>query len=209
LNRAVSRKKKDIALIAPGTGLGEALLIFRNENYVAVSSEGGHADFAPSSDAEIGLWKYLHKRFGHVSVERVISGSGLFNIYSWLKDSGEYEEPSWLAQRVREDDPAKVITQAATDKQDPLCVESLDMFVSILGATAGNLALTGMTTGGVYLGGGIPPKILPFLKKGLFMKSFHAKGRFTAMLEKIPVKVILNDSAALLGAAKYAFDTLM
>jgi glucokinase len=208
LNRATSRKKKNIALIAPGTGLGEALLIFQNGNYVPLSSEGGHADFAPNSDIEVELWKHLHKRFGHVSVERVLSGPGLFNIYSWLKDSGRYREPSWLSQKIKEEDPARVITDAALDDKDSLCVEALKMFASILGAVSGNLALTGMTTGGVYLGGGIPPKILPILKKGLFMNAFKAKGRFSDMLEKIPVKVILNDRAALMGAATHAFKML-
>jgi len=208
LNRAISRKMKNIALIAPGTGLGKALIIFQNGNYVPLSSEGGHADFAPNSDIEIDLWKHLHKRFGHVSVERVLSGPGLFNIYSWLKDSGRYREASWIAQKIKEDDPARVITEAGLDGKDSLCVEALKMFVSILGAVSGNLALTGMTTGGVYLGGGIPPKILPILKKGLFMNAFKAKGRFSDMLEKIPVKVILNDRAALMGAATHAFKML-
>jgi len=208
LNRAISRKMKNIALIAPGTGLGKALIIFQNGNYVPLSSEGGHADFAPNRDIEIDLWKHLHKRFGHVSVERVLSGPGLFNIYSWLKDSGRYREASWIAQKIKEDDPARVITEAGLDGKDSLCVEALKMFVSILGAVSGNLALTGMTTGGVYLGGGIPPKILPILKKGLFMNAFKAKGRFSDMLEKIPVKVILNDRAALMGAATHAFKML-
>jgi len=208
LNSARTRKKGNIALIAPGTGLGEALLIFQNEGYAPLSSEGGHADFAPNSDFEVELWKYLHKRFGHVSVERVLSGPGLFNIYSWLKDSGRYREPSWLAQKIKEDDPARVITAVALVDRGTLCVEALKMFVSILGAVSGNLALTGMTTGGVFLGGGIPPKILPILKKGLFMKAFKAKGRFSDILEKIPVKVILNDRSALMGAATHAFKML-
>jgi glucokinase len=208
LNSARTRKMGNIALIAPGTGLGEALLIFQDEGYVPLSSEGGHADFAPNSDFEVELWKHLHKRFGHVSVERVLSGPGLFNIYSWLKDSGRYKEPSWLAQKIKENDPARVITEAALDDMDTLCVEALKIFSSILGAVSGNLALTGMTTGGVYLGGGIPPKILPILKKDRFMKSFRSKGRFSDMLEKIPVKVILNDRTALMGAAAHAFKML-
>lgn len=208
LNRVQSRKNKNIALIAPGTGLGEALLIFQNGGYFAISSEGGHSDFAPGNKFEAELWEYLHKRFGHVSVERVLSGPGLFNIYSWLKQSGKYKEPLWLAQRIKEDDPAKVIAESALSGSASLSLKSLNIFVSILGAVSGNLALTGMSTGGVYLGGGIPPKILPVLKTGLFMKAFVAKGRFRHILEKIPVKVILNDRVALLGAARYAFEIL-
>jgi glucokinase len=134
-------------------------------------------------------------------MERVLSGSGLINIYNWLKDSGRFNEPEWLKQKRKEIDPAKAITETALASKDPGCVEALNMFVSIFGAVAGNLALTGMTTGGVYLGGGIPPKILSKLKEDIFMKAFTNKGRFKGFLEKIPVKVVLNDKAALIGAA--------
>ena len=206
LNRAKARKRQNIALVAPGTGLGQALLVFNNGKYVPMSSEGGHADFSPNSKAEVRLWQYLHQRLGHVSVERVLSGPGLLNIYLWLKDSGRYSEPPWLTRKLKEMDPARAITESAINENDPLCMESVNMFVSIFGAAAGNLALTGMATGGVFLGGGIPPKILPKLKEGLFIKAFTDKGRFRYLLERIPVKVILNDKAALLGAAKYAFD---
>jgi glucokinase len=206
LNRIKTRKGQNLSLVAPGTGLGEALLVFQNGQYIPMSSEGGHADFSPNSEAEITLWRDLHKKFGHVSIERVLSGPGLLNIYSWLKDSGQYKEPVWLARKIKEMDPARVIAEAAMNKKSPLCIKSLNMLVCILGAVAGNLALTGMTTGGVYLGGGIPPKVLPILKKGVFMKAFTDKGRFRGFLEKIPVRVILNDKAALLGAAFRAFE---
>ncbi|MCP4681170.1 MAG: glucokinase [Desulfobacterales bacterium] len=205
LNKRV-RKAQNIALIAPGTGLGEALLVFKEGKYSAVSSEGGHADFSPNTDAELQLWFFLHKQFGHVSKERVLSGPGLFNIYSWFKDSGRYSEPSWLRKRIEEIDPAKAVTDAAMNKNTPICVATLNMFVSILGAVAGNLALIGMATGGVFLGGGIPPKILSILQNGLFMEAFVNKGRFEDFLKKIPVRVIINDKAALLGAAKCAFE---
>jgi glucokinase len=208
LNRARVRKGRNIALMAPGTGLGEAFLVFKDGTYITVSSEGGHGDFAPNSKSEAELWEYLHGRFGHVSVERVISGSGLVNIYSWLKKSGRYTEPSWLAGKIKKEDPSKTISEAAINDKVPLCVKTLNMFVSILGAAAGNLALTGMATGGVYLGGGIPPKILPVLKGDLFLNAFRAKGRFMDMMEPISVKVILNERAALLGAARYAFGML-
>jgi glucokinase len=206
LNKARPRKGQNLGLIAPGTGLGMALLIYQEDRYISVSSEGGHADFSPNNEDEVELWQYLHKRLGHVSLERVLSGPGLLNVYSWLKDSGQYKEPLWLARKIKEMDPARVIAEAAMNNKSPLCIKSLNMFVSVLGAVSGNLALTGMTTGGLYLGGGIPPKVLPVLKKGIFMKAFTNKGRFRNYLEKIPVRIILNDKAALLGAAFLAFE---
>jgi glucokinase len=208
INQAGSIKDQNLALIAPGTGLGKAILIYQNGRYLPVPSEGGHVDFAPNNEAEMMLWRYLHQHYGHVSIERVVSGSGLVNIYNWLKDSDRLNEPDWLKQKIKEMDPAKAITEAALVSKDPGCVEALNMFVSILGAVAGNLALTGMTTGGVYLGGGIPPKILSKLKEDIFMKAFTNKGRFKSFLEKIPVKVVLNDKAALIGAAYCATATL-
>jgi glucokinase len=201
LNQAGSIKNQNLALIAPGTGLGKAMLIYQNGRFLPVPSEGGHADFAPNNEAEMKLWRYLHQHYGHVSIERVVSGSGLVTIYNWLKDSGRLNEPEWLKQKLKEMDPAKTITDAALASKDPGCVEALNMFVSIFGAVAGNLALTGITTGGVYLGGGIPPKILSKLKENIFMEAFINKGRFKGLLEKIPVKVVLNDKAALIGAA--------
>lgn len=163
-------------------------------------------DFAPNNEPEVELWRSLKRKLGHVSVERIVSGPGLGNLYAWLKESGRYQEPQWLKERLLEEDPAKVIAESGLNEKHPLCVEALRMFVSILGAAAGNLALTGMATGGVYLGGGIPPKILPALKTGLFMQAFTDKGRFRGLLEKIPVRVIVNEGAALLGAAKCAFQ---
>lgn len=204
LNTTRTRKSQSLALIAPGTGLGHALLIVKDGHYIPVSSEGGHVDFAPNNEDEIALWRYLHRRWGHVSVERIVSGPGLFNIYSWLKHNKRYKEPNYLSRMVEEMDPARAITQAALNQNNPLCSKVLDIFISILGAVAGNLALTGMTRGGVYLAGGIPPKILPRLKQGLFMKAFTDKGRYRDLLKEIPVRVIMNDKAALLGAAYYA-----
>jgi glucokinase len=206
LNEAKARKGQNLGLVAPGTGLGMALLIWVEDKYIAVASEGGHADFGPNDLMEAELWEYLYERWDHVSAERVLSGSGLFNIYSWLRDSGRYPEPAWLAKEIKEKDPARAISEAAMDRKDPLCEEALDIFVSALGAVAGNLALTGVTTGGIYLGGGIPPKILPKLNEPAFLQAFMNKGRFKDLLEKIPVRVILNDKAALLGAAHCAFE---
>lgn len=206
LNRQRPARGGNLGLIAPGTGLGMALLVSKDGQYVPVPSEGGHSDFAPQSEAEMALWLYLSQRVGHVSVERVLSGPGLFIIYCWLKYTGQGEEPTWLAEKISENDPSRVIAEAALVDEQPLCVKTLDLFVSIFGAAAGNLALTGLTTGGVYLGGGIPPKILPKLKEDIFMKAFTNKGRFRELLRQIPVRVIMNDKAALLGAACCAFE---
>jgi glucokinase len=204
LNRPKKTKGANLGLIAPGTGLGMALLMWHEGHYIPVPSEGGHSDLAPNNDAELALWQYLHQRVGHVSVERVLSGPGLFMIYTWLKQTGRWTEPRWLAKRISEGDPPRVISQAAQEEKEPLCAKTLDVFVSILGGTAGNLALTGLTKGGVYLGGGICPKILPKLKEDRFMLAFTNKGRFKGLLEEMPVYVILNDKAALLGAAHCA-----
>jgi glucokinase len=204
LNQAEPIKGQNLALIAPGTGLGIAMMVYQNDQYVPVPSEGGHADFAPNNEAEDELWRFLHGRCGHVSIERVVSGSGLVNIYRWLKYSNRLNEPDWLRQKLNEPDPAKTITELALANKDVGCIKALNMFVCILGAVAGNLALTGMTTGGVYLGGGIPPKILSKLKDHMFIQAFTNKGRFKELLENIPVTVILNDKAALMGAAHCA-----
>lgn len=205
LNKGVKQEKGNLALLSPGTGLGQAMLVYKDGEYVPLSSEGGHVSFSPTTEGEVELWRYLRKTFDHVSVERVLSGPGLVNIYSWLKDSGRFEEPPWLKELMNQGDPAKAISENALRKQQTLCVESLRLYVSMLGNVAGNLALTGMAAGGVYLGGGIPPKILPALKEGSFLKAFMAKGRFAGFLTRIPVRVILNDRAALLGAAHAAF----
>ena len=193
------------ALIAAGTGLGMALLPRIGGRWVPVPSEGGHADFAPRNEEEIGLLRYLRERFGRVSVERVVAGPGLFNVYNYLRDS-QYgpESPHVRDALAHGKDPARVIGEAALaepGRSCGLCSKALEMFVAAYGAAAGNLALTGTATGGVYLGGGIAPKILPRLTDGLFLQTFLAKGRFVPYLERIPVRVILNDRAAMLGAA--------
>jgi glucokinase len=206
LNQARSLTGHNIALIGVGTGLGTAILLYQDGRYQPIFSEGGHADFAPNNHAEMALWHYLHQLYGHVSIERAISGSGIVNIYNWFKNSGRLTEPAWLSQKLKETDPAKSITDAALMAKDPGCMNVLNMFVSILGAVSGNLALTGMTTGGVYLAGGIPPKILSQLKGNMFMDAFTNKGRFRTVLEKIAVKVVLNDKAALIGAAHCALS---
>lgn len=199
-----------VAVIAPGTGLGEAYLVWEGGRYLAFPSQGGHASFAPADARQAGLLAYLRERFEHVSFERVCSGKGFPNIFAYLKESGAAEEPEWLAERLAAaEDPTPVIVAAALDDKRPcrLCREALEMFVSILGAEAGNLALKVMATGGVYLGGGIPRRILPALQSGLFLKAFRGKGRMSDLLSDIPIHVILNPKAALLGAAVLAPET--
>ena len=205
LNATRSEKKGNISLIAPGTGLGQALLIYNEGEYIPVPSEGGHVDFAPGNKLEVGLLKYLWGEYGHVSIERIISGMGILNIYNYLKTTGRYHEPRWLAEKMKREDPARAINESASEKRQKLCLKTIDTFLSILGAAAGNLALTGLTKGGLYIGGGIPPKLLWRFKEDIFMKSFKSKGRFSGLLEKIPVNIILNNNAALLGSAIEAF----
>lgn len=198
-----------IAVIAPGTGLGEGFLTWDGAHYRAYPSEGGHTDFGPSNDTEIELLRYLMKRYDHVSYEWVCSGMGIPNIYDYFKSSGFAPEPDWLREKLAEaDDPTPIIVNAALqdDKGSPLCEATLNTFVSVLGAEAGNLALKLLATGGVYLGGGIPPRILPVLSDGRFMKAYLRKGRFAKLLERMPVHVILNAKAGLLGAAGYGLE---
>lgn len=195
-----------IGILAPGTGLGEALMTWTGTGYTAHASEGGHADFAPTTAGEIELLRFLLQRFGHVSYDRVCSGSGLANIYAFLKESGQ-EEPEWLAAQMSgADDPAPLIVDAAREAVRPceLCRSTLMLFTAILGAESGNLGLRGMTTGGIYLGGGIPAKILDFLRAPAFMAAFASKGRMSQLAARIPVHVILDPKAALLGAARHA-----
>lgn len=192
------------ALISAGTGLGEAGLFLDGADHRPFASEGGHSDFAPRNRVEGELLEYLLARHGRVSWERVVSGPGLVNIYRFLRESGKGTEPRWLAERLAAGDPAALISQFALEGKSPLCARALDLFVSLYGARAGDLALTLMATGGVYLGGGIAPKILPRLRDPIFLESFAAKGRLRSLLLDIPVRVILNPKTALLGAARHA-----
>jgi glucokinase len=198
-----------IAVLAPGTGFGEAYLTWNGESYDAHSSEGGHADFAPTDDLQSELLAFLREELGHVSVERVGSGSGIPNVYRFLRDHHGMEEPTELAERLaHNDDPMPIIVSAAVDLQCALCQETLRTFVSILGAEAGNLALKLLATGGIYLGGGLPPRTLPFLQDDRFLTAIRAKGRFEPLLKRIPVHVILNPRAALLGAMRLGLQDL-
>lgn len=204
LNKGIRLPDSPIGILAPGTGLGMALIILHHNAYLPIPSEGGHMDFAPNSNAQVRLWQHLHKSMGHVSVERILSGPGLVTIYSWIKQAGLAAEPPALAQRLKNEDPARVISETAINENIPICVQALDIFVSVFGAVAGNLALAGFTRGGVYLGGGIAPKILPALENNKFMSAFENKGRFKKTMGQIPVTIILHKQPALMGAAAFA-----
>jgi glucokinase len=200
-----------IAVIAPGTGLGEAYLTWDGLAYRAHPSEGGHTDFGPTNDLQIELLRFLNKRMEHVSYERICSGIGIPNIYDFLKETGFAEEPSWLMEMLLEtDDPTPVIARAASDTENPcpLCAATMDLFVTILASEVGNMALKVLATGGIYLGGGIPPKILPRLADGGFLSAFQNKGRFNNLLSKMPIHVIMNDKAGLYGAAFFGLSRM-
>jgi glucokinase len=193
------------ALIAAGTGLGQAILYDDGHHFRPLATEAGHADFAPRDELEIALLRYLIGRFGHVSYERVLSGPGLFNIYRFLKEAQGMAEPPALSERLSTAaDASAVISKAALAGEFEICVQALELFVSLYGAEAGNLALRAKSLRGLYVGGGIAPKILAKLKDGRFMRAFTDKGRYAGLLGAIPVQVVLNEQAALRGAAYYA-----
>lgn len=192
-------------LIAAGTGLGQALLIWDGRSHRPIPSEGGHCDFAARNDREVKLFKYLQGTLnGRVSWERVVSGIGIQNVYAYLRDVEKLEEPAWLRERMAAEDPNAVIGTCSEDESSPLCRETMQMFAAAYGAESGNLALKVLALGGVYLGGGIAPKMLKTLKAGGFMQAFLDKGRLRPVLEAIPVRIILDDTCALLGAAAFA-----
>jgi glucokinase len=192
------------ALIAAGTGLGEGGLFADVSGHRPFPSEGGHSDFAPRTELEIELLRYLIARYGHVSYERVLSGPGLHNIYDFLKDSGRGKEPKSLAEEIAHGDPAAVISKHALEQTSELCLQALAIFVAVYGAEAGNLALKVMASGGVYVGGGIAPHIIDKLRQPEFREAFLAKGRLRAVLASFPVAVIMNDKTALLGTGRVA-----
>lgn len=192
------------AVIAPGTGLGEAGLFWDGNRHHVFACEGGHTDFGPQGDMQIELVRFLQARFGHVSYERILSGPGLVNVYEFLRVSGCGKESAKFSEALKQGDPAAVISGAALDGTESLAEKALDLWISVYGAEAANLALKVMATGGLFLAGGITPKILSKLKGPLFMESFLAKGRLRPLVESIPVQVITNEKAGLLGAARCA-----
>ncbi|GJM39892.1 MAG: glucokinase [Ardenticatenaceae bacterium] len=198
-----------IAVIAPGTGLGEAFLIWDGKRYQAHPSEGGHASFAPTNADQRALQAYLEVKFDHVSFERVCSGSGIPNLYDFWQADGRFSEPDWLREQISEaPDPTPIIVEAGLAKTADICIATVQLFVDILAAEASNMALKVLATGGVYLGGGIPPRILNLLQTDRFIAEFGDKGRFSKILLGMPVKVICNPQVALLGAAWAGMDLL-
>jgi glucokinase len=204
LLQAGTRRKATMALIAAGTGLGEVLLVWDGRRHRVIGSEGGHTDFAPRTDLETDLYRFLRKEFGRVSYERVVSGPGLYNIYRFLLATDGSTEAEWLRARMESGDPSAVVAEAALGRGDSRAIQALDLFVSIYGAEAGNLALKALAVGGVFVGGGIAPKIRTKLEDGAFVTAFRDKGRLGEMMATIPVHLVLEPRAALLGAAAIA-----
>jgi glucokinase len=204
LNRVTGPVVGNQAVIAPGTGLGEAGLFWDGTRHHVFACEGGHCDFAPQSEQEIELLRYLKARFGHVSYERILSGPGLVNVYEFLRDSGCGKESPEFAASVRKGDAPATISKAALAGADAMAQKALEIWISVYGAEASNLALKVMATGGLFLAGGISPKVLAGLTGPLFMQSFLSKGRLRALVEVIPVQVVTNEKAGLLGAARCA-----
>lgn len=202
-------ERRALALVSAGTGLGVALMWWNGERYQVAPSEGGHSDFAPQDDVEDALLAWLRAKFGHVSYERIVSGPGLVNLYRFLREYRKAPEPDWLTQRIGGGDAAPVVAAAALAGEDAVCDETLTRFVKIYGAVAGNYALAALAVGGVFLGGGIAPKILPRLEHGPFLDAFAAKGRFNEAMRKIPVHVVLAPDVALLGAASCVSGALI
>ena len=194
------------ALVAAGTGMGVASLFWDGRKHQPSASEGGHIDFAPRNPMENELLRHMLKKYSRISVERIVSGPGLFNVYEFLRDSGYATETATVAARFATEDPSSVISKAALAGECRMCVKALDIFVAVYGAFAGNVALVLKATGGVFIGGGIAPKILEKLKDGTFIGAFMEKGRMSSLVATIPVRVILNDKTALLGAARVAAE---
>src|ERR1700744_1444422 len=206
LSHADASQVGNRALIAAGTGLGEVLLTWNGRHHIPYPSEGGHGDYAPRNEDEIDLLRFLQRQYsGRISYERVISGMGMTNIFEFLRDVKGIEEPAWLAEKIAAvPDANAVITEMGLAAKSELCEKTLDMFVSAYGAEAGNLALKVLSVGGLSVGGGIAPRILEKLKDGTFIKAFTDKGRLSQLLINMPVRVILESRAALMGAAAYA-----
>lgn len=204
LNQGQPGRLGNASIISAGTGLGEAALYWDGRMHRPFPSEGGHTDFSPSNKLEYELYEFLAEQYGHVSWERLVSGPGLENIYAFLRHHRSLLEPEWLHQEIGRLGAAPVISETAMAKRDPVCEEALDLFVSLYAREAANHALKIMASSGVYLGGGIAPKILSRLEQADFLQAFFNKGRMRHLMEAMPVKVILNDKAALLGAARFA-----
>lgn len=206
ISAGIPRPKAPIGIIGAGTGLGQGALIWDGQRYRVVASEGGHVDFAPRNEEEMALLRFLLQRYPRVSWERVLSGKGLVNIYEFLVATGFGPELPGTKREMATTDPAAVISTHGLNGTDPVCQHALDLFVSVYGAQAGNLALVYRARGGVYLGGGIAPHIVPRLLDGAFLAAFRAKGRLSPILESVPINIITHSSPAILGAARVAAD---
>lgn len=210
LNPTGRKNKGNIAVIAAGTGLGEAILYYDGNSYHPIGTEGGHCDFAPISSQQDELLTWLRKRYpGHVSYERIASGMGIPTLYEFLCETNFAPQPQAMLSLQDNQDKSATISKCALEQNDPLCMEVLRLFAEIYAAEAGNLALKSMALGGVYIGGGIAPKILPVIKTEYFLNAFASKGRFEELLRAMPLKVSLNQETALIGAARFAFDKLV
>ena len=190
-------------IISPGTGLGEGGLYWDGSHFHPFASEGGHCDFCPRNETEAALWQFMHQRYKHVSWERVLSGPGILDMYQFLIEYRNIPEPEGIREKMKEINPSAAISYYAIEKKDPICLATLDLFTRLLGVEAAQLALKMKATGGVFIGGGIVPKILKTMDLAIFKRGFVQSGRLDVLLEVIPVKVILNDKTALLGAAYY------
>ena len=203
LNKGNPQKNGTRCLISAGTGLGESIMVWDGKKYKPIPSEGGHTDFAPRNKIEIDLLNHLINKYGRVSYERILCGPGLMNVYEYFKETSYQDISAWLHERIKKEDPSAVISEIGMSKKDECCEKTLELFVSVYGAEAGNLALKSLATGGVYIGGGVAPKILEKIKEGAFMQSFTNKGRLSVMVAQMPVKVILNDRHPLFGCVNY------
>jgi len=204
LNEGEVESDRNQALISAGTGLGEAGLVFDGKRHLPFATEGGHGDFGARSEIEDELLLYLRKKFGHVSYERILSGPGLFNVYEFLVETKKETETKERYEEIKKGDAPKMISEFGLKGESFACARALDLFVTIYGAEAGNLALRLLALGGVFVGGGIAPKLLDIIKSGGFIKGFKEKGRFGDLLSAIPVRVVLNTKTALLGSLYYA-----
>lgn len=202
------RRPGNRAVIAAGTGLGQAVLFRHGEHYVPSATEGGHTDFAPRDEREIRLLNFLRHRFGRVSYERIVSGPGLHNVFDFVADDLKREVAPLTRKRMEAEDPSAVISHQGLSAACPASAEAVEMFLSIYGAQAGNLALTVLAVGGIYVAGGIVVKMLEGMKRGGFMQAFTAKGRQSPLMAQIPVDVVLNDKTSLLGAGHAARELL-